>query len=570
MTEIYFTKNGSVEYCSDYAEQGCIDHRDTCSSTNGVRLACNMGAWLENWSEDSVLSSYNSSIGELKKHLYTTIDAPDEYMCDYNMIYPAITSEGMTLCGSDRIVLTRIAGCKTSACVSNASYDYGANKNGIDKANRCCKAPSDFQCESGECDYEYSIVTEEYSVDYELYKPASKCITLDRVPNGDFVCFGFGLVNHPLIVTDTCFIEQQSCKLSSPFRCNDANNKSCKEDTAPAGYTLVDSKDIITWSYEQKDCNCTTCINCISCDQLDCTLGPVFNNTIAGESLYYFGLVPEAWRLGGTDCCGFRLAGFKATNAPSEFFSSILPPPLCPIYGDGSENPWYCYNDSCIQVDDTSQDFDRSLYESGPYGSHRDCTSQCSDELVCMPPDKNYTRGECCNKNFQKEMYDSEKPIITIIGGTGPGLGGGTGSGGSAFGNTGNGQTISVKDSCRTIGPRYTKEYSYILPGCDEKIVTDKKEMCTIDNSKVCENERIVITNSAKTYAYKRPNLDKRYNVLCSSCNPAENLDCLPCPKNTQAILLKNEYTFFPEEVIDSKTIKIKLVYCQITVKSCA
>jgi hypothetical protein len=323
---IFVKTNGKIEYCFDDAERQCFDTDSTCS-TYSANTSCNLGWWWGDYWGGWWYPGYGWGVyGDNLRYLYTELEAPDEYRCNYTRpFFGRIYCDDEISKGAN--VYPRIARCKTYRCVGDYNfyqYDYCATINGKDKASRCCGPPEGFTCKEGECDYDYEIVTKEYSVDYELVRPAYVC--KERIEYPESYC---GYKTVPLI--DSCFIHQSSC--SPPEKCT--TNPLCKEDEPPPGpYKLIDTEigagfyynyfniywwwiygwnQGIFWSYELEDCNCK-CPSCATCSEYDCDFagyGGMWGWWYSG----YFGGI-------GTDCCG-------------------APPAICPEQvGDGSSNPW--------------------------------------------------------------------------------------------------------------------------------------------------------------------------------------------------------------------------------------
>ena len=547
MTSTYITKSGDIEYCYKDSNQKCFDKGETCNSRNG-RMACNTGWWLSGWWDRWWgWNGYWGVYGDNLTYLYTEIDAPDEYICGYNR--PCFTRVHCDDELTDGVcAYPRIKRCKTYRCVgdfNNYYYNHCSTVNGKDREQRCCKAPSDFSCEEGECDYDYEIVKKEYTIEYELVRPAHSCTERPEYPETH-------CSNYIPTYNDTCYIHQASC--SPQEKCLATGQQpSCVEDTPPDEYELVDtevgglsnylysywywfySTPGITWDYELDDCDCK-CSRCTACDNYDCDF--------AG---YGYGYGYYGWGWGGyfdgigSDCCGSPgyYTGYSWVGYPINWWGGICPEKQ----GDGSTKPWYCSEGGdCAQVDDTEEDFDGSLFASGPYTSYTSCREACSDDNKCIPPDRNYTRGLCCDENFKKQI-DSIK-----------------------------------KDSCSSIGPTYKEKVKKSLCSagdCATDVVTSyEKQMCTIDNSKFCTTSKVERTRSRKTYSYNPPIPDQAFEIICDSCNPSTNEECQKnpnskCPSGTEAKVIKIVNNFNPEEIISTASVKMVTVFCKITTKKC-
>lgn len=538
MTTTYVNKNGSIEYCYKDSKQKCFDKNQTCSSRNAQTL-CNVGWWWGYyWGAWWGWGGYWGVYGDNLRYLYTEIEAPDEYMCGYNR-----TCFTRVYCDdeiSDGVcTFPRVAKCKTHRCVGDYNtyyYDACFTINGKDRESRCCAPPEDFKCEEGECDYSYEIVKKEYTVEYELVRSSYVCSERVKYPEEHCAVYGMGPY------ADTCFKYQFSC--TPEEKCT--TNPLCKEDTPPEGYDLEETEvgaygyywwwwwynQGITWDYELDDCDCK-CQPCVTCDDYDCNFAGYDNYYCDWGWGGYFGGI-------GTDCCGHPgYTGYYWNGCGWVGRLGICPEKK----GDGSNKPWYCSTgDDCEQVDDTDENFDADNYVSGPYTSYSSCIQACVEDNKCIPPDRNYTRGLCCDTNFKKQMDN-------------------------------------IKDSdCTEVGRSYKEKAEEVLcssSGCSTGITRKyNKEMCTIDNSKFCKTTKVERTRSRKVYSYQPPIQDKAYARICNSCDPKANEECendplSKCPSNTEAIILKTKTTYHPEEVVDSTEAKLVVVFCKITTKKC-
>ena len=227
MTYQYIDTNGAIQDCDTSGQSSRKCYPDTCSNTKSTFNACSgntLNAWFSGGSW-----GYYGRIGDDLIFLYSEVEAPDEYLCNYprvcgsNYYYSwsynnfynywwyygyndyyqnysnACTSntwstgywwgwsgEQRPKCDDERgdCTFPRLVNCKTRRCVNGtySSYDNCQAINGEDR-KRCCALPTGWNCAENEnydgsagCDYSYAIVKKTYTVEYELVKDPYVCV----------------------------------------------------------------------------------------------------------------------------------------------------------------------------------------------------------------------------------------------------------------------------------------------------------------------------------------------------------------------------------------------------------
>jgi hypothetical protein len=554
MSRSYFDKNGILQYTVRDENEKCVSktcNLGTCrivgdekSGTdiiiigNGEQclssaMACR-AAWWRNANWTSWWGWSITAYGDNLTYLYSEIEAPEAYRCGAIDNCPTGGSQNCDDISKNSCGKPRIARCKTYGCVAdynsfNGNYNCDII-NGKDREMRCCKAPSNFKCEKGGCDFDYEIVKKEYTIDYELVQPAYSCVVRATYPETS--------CSPHVEISDagSCLETRTTCSTDPPAKCDKGhfwwNDLRCPPNDPPSpGYSEVTSSIIsVDHLWELDDCDCGynkdlgyhTCNSCYNCDEFkDCNYDFIGAN---GANWSWGGYI-------GDDCC--------ANN-----FLSIWGWPLspCPIDGDGSENPWWCDGTECSQ----KASGDELEDDIGPFISYRSCMQKClQDETgntnLCIPDSKSYIRGLCCDSNFIEQMQNN------------------------------------IKDGCYEEGPQYikkTKEKLCESSSCSNDLILERSDdMCTY-NAKYCPSHMVKKTYKSVTYQYIPPPPDKGYYRRCNSCDKASNDECekdplSKCPKNTGRIVLTNTRNHVPEKIIETKTIKLIMVFCKITTKDC-
>ena len=541
MSRAYFNKTGVLKYDLKDDTEKCFDSSEICKSSIN-NMACRTNWWRDGywggwWGWGY---GYWGVYGDNLTYLYTEIEALEAFRCgtinhcagDY---YSSQYCDDLAAssCGKPRI-----ARCKTYGCVSDFNTNnYCSLINGKDREERCCTAPSNFECKEGECDYDYEIVKKEYTVEYELVKPSYSC--KEKTPYPESACIGhFGISKY----SSQCQTSRSECSTDPEAKCDRGYSwwygaKCPPEDNPPPeGYGAVAS-DVTSVSkfWELDDCDCGfneetqeyTCPSCYDCEDFeDCNYDLREYNT--GWFWYgYNGYI-------GDDCC------FGGLFGPSFGYYSIGP---CPIdAGDGSDNPWWCNGTDCEQ----KKDGDEDESDTGPYTSYKKCMEECfKDETggtnKCIPESKSYTRGYCCDSKFIENMQDA------------------------------------IDNKCSEEGPKYTKTTKETLcnsSNCSNDLIYEREDdMCTY-STKYCKSHQVTQTKSNVRYGYEPPIQDKAYFRICASCNKESNDECeadplSKCPANTDIPVLKEQVVYKGEEVTESVIVKLIMVFCKITTKEC-
>lgn len=579
MSKTYFDKNGTLQYAVKDENEKCFSQ--TCNirtgtsdeksgadvqigdSTQGVvpAMSCRTSWWTNGyWNNWWGWGGNWGVYGDNLTYLYTEIDAPEAYRCGnidncyyYNPYDPyyswwnywwySLDCEDMQASSCAR---PRIARCKTYGCVSDYnSYYSGYNcdiVNGKDREIRCCKAPSNFECKEGECDYDYEIVKKEYTVEYELVRPAYSCIEKYKYPKTS-------CVPHTSIPSSNIFCEQNitECSTDPEAKCETGYNwwfnGKCPEnpEKPKEGYEkeISTSTSVVSF-WELDDCNCGynkdsgyySCPSCYKCEDFeDCNYDLRASNNGWYWNNYGFGGYI------GDDCCNSGYWGWGWWG-----YWGFGP---CPIdAGDGSENPWWCDGSECMQ----KASGEELETDSGPYTTYLKCMENClKDEKSgstnkCIADSKSYTRGYCCDTNFIEQMQNN------------------------------------IKNGCYEEGPKYTKNTKEKICSADvcsnDLIVERGDDMCTY-STKYCPSHKVTQTNTGVLYTYDPPIQEKAYNRICNDCEKASNDECekdpeSKCPANTELPLLRDTKKYFEDEVLETQTITLTMVFCKITIKECA
>jgi hypothetical protein len=542
MSKTYFDKDGTLRYVAKDETHKCFDASQTCSS-NSNNMACRTnwwynGYWFGWWGWHGNWGVYGDNL----TYLYTEIDAPEAYRCGAIDNCPTGGSQNCDDISKNSCGKPRIARCKTYGCVSDYNGYYGNYNcdivNGKDREIRCCKAPSNFQCKEGECDYDYEIVKKEYTVEYELVRPAYSCIEEYEYPKE-------ACAPHDAIPSDGTFCEQNitECSTEPEAKCETGynwwlNNKCPENPEKPKeGYKkeISTSTSVVNF-WELDDCNCGynngyySCPSCYKCEDFeDCNYDlRGYNNGWYWNNYGFGGYI-------GDDCCNSGLWGWGWWG-----YWGFGP---CPIdAGDGSDNPWWCDGSECVQKASGQQ----SETDDGPYTTYLKCMENClKDETgstnKCIPDAKTYTRGYCCDSNFIEQMQNN------------------------------------IKDGCYEEGPKYTKKTKEKLcsaSSCSNDLIVERDDdMCTY-GTKYCPSHKVIRTDTGALYTYDPPIQEKAYNRICNSCEKATNDECekdpqSKCPANTELPLLRNTKKYFEDEVLGTASIKLTMVFCKITTKEC-
>lgn len=550
----YIDKNGKLQYCSTDSTRKCLEFNDTCDKSTGS-MACNTPWWAGGyWSGWWGWNPYWDVYGDNLTYLYSEIDGPEWAFCGdywYGWWWYGGGSQDCGLDNSDCANVTntncgrpRLKNCKRYNCVGTNTIQDCTIINGKDREKRCCKAPSNFTCKEGQCDYDYSIVIKEYSVDYERVTGGGSCI--DNA--GLYEEYPETSCEPSVLITDSiCTDNIYGCSPEDPCdsqKCVEAKKFGWeKEGDEPSDiyYWYYYGYGGIVWEYDQIDCGCSTSCgppaptNCADCDQYPCNS--------YGSSVYY----PGGWGYWGgyygglgSDCCG-------------------APPTLCPKQqGDGSDKPWWCSGTDCFQA---TQEQGKSYGFDGPYSSYTSCIQKCNvaDETNCIQPDHNYTRGLCCDTKFMKE------------------------------------QRKKIEDKqCLDSGPSYAEEKSENLCtdalGCGGGAVYNySKQMCTFI-PKYCKTKKVDRKRGYYTFSYEPEITDKNYECNCIQCPSTggttekdfndylqgvancKKQECYKCPSGSQKPLLKRTKTVVTGggTVTDTAKVTLKVVYCKITTKQCS
>jgi hypothetical protein len=522
----YLDQSGFVKYCSSDTKRRCAVLDKTCDRNSGS-MACSTPWWTAGYWYG--WNPYWDVYGENLTYLYSEIEGPDWVFCG-NYWYWWMS--GYQDCGihdsdCDNISNTdcgkpRIKKCKKYNCINNNNIPDCTIINGKDRETRCCKKPDGFVCQPGECDYTYTIVKKEYTVDYERVAGGGTCkdtsALYDSYPETS--CYqGVTVVDSKCVTSVYGCTPPDEC---SPDRCVPAT----KDGWDPVGEEP--SHDWfwlgITWEYDLIDCECNTCAICTDCTEYDC-------NTY-GNSL----LFPGGWGYWGgyyggigSDCCG-------------------APPQLCPKhYGNGSNNPWWCSGTDCLQYTDA---VGKASGFEGPYSSYATCIKQCGnfiEENNCIPSDYTYTRGVCCDNKF---MTENRKKID--------------------------------EGECLDTGPSYNETNIQSLCtdsfGCGGNAVYNySKEMCTFV-PKYCKTKKVERQRGYYNFTFSPEIPDKDYECNCIICDSDESVlesckaqDCYMCPKGSQKPIVTLDRTVISGggDVIEEVTVKLIVVYCKITTSEC-
>jgi len=561
MSKSYFDKNGQLQYVVSDDVEKCFSSNEVCQKQRrvgtsdeksgadiatayyvGGGMACRTNWWNTGYWNNWWGWGYNWSVyGNNLTFLYSEIDAPEAYRCgNYYSYYNCFNFYGQNCedmeassCGQPRI-----ARCKTFNCISDYNdSNYCTLINGKDREERCCKAPSNFVCKEGECDYDYEIVKKEYTVEYELVKPAYTCS--EKLTYPEKSCS-----TYIPVYSQSCTTTRQECSTSPEAKCDNGYywfyGTKCPSNPPPVpeGYELKTSTTTSVenlWELDECDCGKNesgyyTCPSCYKCEDLeDC------NYDLRSWNNWYWGGYGYSGYI-GDDCCMNNFWGYwwgwqGYYNQP------------CPIDGDGSDNPWWCDGEECTQKGPGEE----SENETGPYTSYRVCMEDClKDETGstnrCIPDSKTYTRGYCCDSNF----IDTMQKTIT--------------------------------EGCAEEGPQYTKTTEEKLcdaTSCGTDLMYERSDdMCTY-STKYCPSHRIIKTFSNAVYGYNPPIQGKQYWRICNSCDKIGNDECekdpnSKCPSNTEGINLIQNIKYVGEEVLETKAIKLIMVFCKITTKPCA
>ena len=546
--EGYIKLDGKFVYCDNDSNKKCLDASKLCSARDGM-MSC--GNWWGSgyWSGWWNWSYYYGFFGDNLIFLYNEIDAPEEYICGYPRecdIYTAGYSYGWwygwygnQLCEQDigDCNYPRIKNCKTNRCVYDTYtgyydyyygyYGYGTACNtisGKDRADRCCKKPEDFQCEEGECDYDYEIVKKTYSIEYELVKPSYFCN--DPPPNPTTSCNGTTTT-----VNDKCYESLSYCgpKNNCPqnYYGDDTDYYWCDPDaTKPSkGYSEIAEEVYQTiWDYPPTDCD-SPCARCIECSEDDCNFAYYNSYNWGWGSWSYFSNI-------GSDCC--------------DGGGSYGRPGICPtdIMDDGSGNPWWCTGTDCVQMEEG----DETESFTGPFASRLSCIKACNDDTnKCVEPDPNVTTGLCCDKTFMKQL------------------------------------DTALKNECNEQIPNKSqkvKETLCVGTNCqDSAIFTYSKEICGY-KSKYSPVTKTVHNKSYKIYEYAIPIPEKNFADACVNyCNQDSYDACRKnfadvwgsndCPKNTQKAIYTQTTKYNPQEIVGTATVSVIAVFCKVTTKKC-
>ena len=539
MSKTYFDKNGQLQYVASDETEKCFKDDQVCDSSRGS-MACRTNWWYNGYWNNWWGWGYNwSAYGDNLTFLYSEIDAPDSLKCNgYNPNCSNFSGQYCDDVAASSCGKPRIARCKTFGCVS----DYNDNNycvliNNKDREERCCKAPSNFECKEGECDYDYEIVKKEYTVEWELVTPSYACIEKPVYPDSSCTTY------IPIYDT-TCTRSKTDCSTEPKAKCDSGyywwSNAKCPDypNDMPEEYSVrTSAATSIENLWELDDCECGrndsgyyTCPSCYKCEDLeDCNY-----DLRSWNSGWYWGAYSYAGYI-GDDCCTNNFWGswwgyYGIYNQP------------CPVNGDGSENPWWCDGSECSQ----KAVGDQSETDTGPYSGYKACMEDClKDETgttnKCIPDSKNYSRGYCCDSNFIDTMQDA------------------------------------INSQCAEEGPNYnktTKEKLCDASSCGNDLIYERSDdMCTY-STKYCSTHKITRIFSNSIYGYDAPVQDKQYWRICNNCDKAGNDECeqdpnSKCPSNTEAINIVRQTKFVAEKVSEPYPVKLIMVFCKITAKEC-
>lgn len=530
----YIDKNGKQQYIDEDEKRKCLGYDKTCNK-NSRLMACNVPWWTSGyWAGWWGWNSEWDVLGENLTYLYSEIDGPEWVFCGdyyYGWYWFYGGSMDCGINGSDCANTTntdcgrpRLKNCKRYNCITNNNVDDCTIINGKDREQRCCKKPSNFSCEPGECDYEYSIVKKEYSVDYERVSGGGNCVD----EKGYYESFPeTSCYNGVLTVNNICTTSVYGCSPQnecSPDSCKEAEKEGwTKEGDEPTHGVWYDYGLWygVSWEYDQIDCDCPSkgCNSCAECSEYDCE---------SYGSSYY---LPGSWSYWGgyygglgSDCCG-------------------TPPAICPkAIGNGSKDSWWCTGSDCIQM---SEEEGESSGYSGPSSSYNACIKNCgtAESTNCVTPDYTYITGLCCDTEFmdrnQKRVEDGE---------------------------------------CLDTGPSHETSKKQTLctdsSGCGGSSTYDYKTQNCSFIPTYCKTKKVVRTRGYYTFSYEQEIPDKDYECNCIQCSPNDECkqqECYKCPAGSQKPITVKNLTVKSGggEVLDEATVKLIVVYCKINTIEC-
>lgn len=519
----YIGTDGVLVYADPDSVRKCLPYNSTCTSSYAPS-ACGESffigrSWIGWWGWGNGWGYYGDNL----TYLYSEIDAPEwAYCADYYYGWWG-TFRDCNLNGGDCEMTNtdcghpRIKTCKRYSCIGYLIDDCSLI-NGKDKEQRCCAKPNGFKCEEGECDYTFSIVKKEYSVEYERVSGGGQCEDnksfYENYPESS-------CGTNPPVYNDTCVEYVYGCYPPNP--CNETQ---CIEPLGKEGWKKEGDEPSnwygwwgyagVFWRYDKIDCNCK-CDDCAECSEYPC-------NSYGGSSYYPYGWGAWGGYYGGigSDCCG-------------------KPTAICQKQqGDGSDNPWFCSGSACVQLPYGS---DESKSMEGPYTTYLSCMQNCNmtDTNNCIEPDINIlSQDDCCNKEYINKKLSE----------------------------------------CEDRGRSYTKSQSITLctdtAGCGGNAIYNiKREKCTT-KTKQCKTQKVDSISGWWTFTIERKGPEKNYFENCLSCGGIDP-ECAKnplyqCPKNTEQQLLKKSIKVIPGagSVLDTATVKLVVVYCKMVTSPCS
>ena len=389
-------------------ELWCNYHRPCKGVVNAINYFCGNSSWSWGWNFWGYYGWSSFLSCGVSNSIFTfSGTSPPSFM--YQSLNTVLCAE----VGEEDCAYPRLKNCLRPYCVSPSISNACDDIIGKDFQQGCCKSGG---CGTEEeCKITASTITQTYSIDYEIVKPAYSCVE-------DFpVLPETSAVGNFTVYSDTCRSCTYGCSPDITCRAEwDTTECYCCDAETPnedAEWT-----EIVRWDtektirYEVKDCAATTCSVCADCE------GSCLRNS---NQYYGYNYINRAHSYIGSDCCNTGWSSsnngywswnygygsghtdwWRIQNSGFVYWSV----PVCPDNSIGPNQNYYCPGSSC-SVLDRDNDIVKNL---SAYSSKASCERYCGNfdawldgSSQCFSTKPAYVTGLACSKSFREQYQNN-------------------------------------------------------------------------------------------------------------------------------------------------------------------